>query len=177
MRSAAPRSSKLFLECRRPGAEAGVGVGSAVGVDDGAAPLFVGFSEPEGSTEGAGGCAGRVGRPVVFDRSAGSGSAEYLGEGVVGVICTGGQHEARHTVGQGEDTVLGRIQSGRAVLQETSRRPGAFSPRRFRSILPQERPVRAVKESRPIWSLNTAAWAKRPSGSWYRPSTVARPPR
>jgi len=102
MRSAAPRSSRLFLECRRPGVDPGVGVGAAVGVGDGAAPLSVGFSEPEGPTEGAGGCAGGTGRPVVFDPSGGSGSAGSLEEGVVGVICTGGQHEARHTVGQGE---------------------------------------------------------------------------
>ena len=98
MRSAAPRSSRLFLECRRPA----VGVGAAVGVGDGAAPLSVGFSEPAGPTEGAGGWAGGAGRPFVFDWSAGSGSAEYLGEGVVGVICTVGQHEALHTVGQRE---------------------------------------------------------------------------
>jgi len=102
MRSAAPRSSKLFLECRRPGVDLGVGVGAAVGVGDGAAPLSAGFSEPEGPTGGAGDCAGGAGRRVVFDRSAGSGSTEYLGEGVVGVMYTGGQHEARHTVGEGE---------------------------------------------------------------------------
>ena len=182
-RSAAPRSSRLFLECRHPGVDPGVGVGAAVGVGDGAAPLLVGFSEPEGPTGGACGCAGGVGRPVVFDRSAGSGSAEYLGEGVVGVICTGGQHEARHTVGQCEqpDPTSAKETATRLVGlrarflaeagEQCSRRcregQSLLDKARSESILAQKRFVRAPKSLAPIWSLKTAAWAKRPSPSSY----------